>query len=278
MEDVLRAIVLGIIQGLTEFLPISSSGHLIIARDLFNWEFADDLTFDVALHLGTTVAVLVFFRNEWLYMIRGGLARVSGGFEAPESPFGTVYDERLLWLLALGSIPTAIAGLTIDRWFEDDLREPLVVGVMLIVFGVVLFTAERLGSRTREIGETNWHDAVFIGLAQAISLVPGTSRSGVTISAGLFRGMTRTAAARFSFLLLTPAIVGAGLLKGAEAINDGIPSGDIDIIVVGAVVSAIVGFLSIGWLLRLVQVYTYLPFVVFRLAMGTFVLLYFGLA
>jgi undecaprenyl-diphosphatase len=275
MEDILRAIVLGIIQGLTEFLPISSSGHLIIARDLFNWEFADDLTFDVALHLGTTVAVLVFFRNEWLYMIRGGLARVFGR-EVADTPFGTVYDERLLWLLAIGSIPTAIVGLTIDRWFEDDLREPLIVGVMLIVFGVVLYAAERAGSRTREIGETNWHDAVFIGLAQAISLVPGTSRSGVTISAGLFRGMTRTAAARFSFLLLTPAIIGAGLLKGAEAINDGIPSGDIDIIVVGALVSAIVGFLSIGWLLRLVQVHTYLPFVVFRLALGSFVLVYFS--
>jgi undecaprenyl-diphosphatase len=276
MEDILRAIVLGIIQGLTEFLPISSSGHLIIARDLFDWEFADDLTFDVALHLGTTVAVLVFFRNEWLYMIRGGMARIFGEREEAETPFGTVYDERLLWLLVIGSIPTAIVGATVDRWFEDDLREPVIAGVMLIVFGVVLYVAERLGSRTREIGETNWHDAVFIGLAQAISLVPGTSRSGVTISAGMFRGFTRTAAARFSFLLLTPAIVGAGLLKTAEAINDGIPSGDIDIIVVGAVVSAIVGFLSIGWLLRLVQSRTYLPFVVYRLAMGTFVIMYFS--
>lgn len=277
MEDILRAIVLGIVQGLTEFLPISSSGHLILARELFGWEFADDLTFDVALHLGTTMAVLVFFRNEWIYMTRSGLARIFGGKAPPGSPLGSAYDERLLWLLVIGSIPTAIVGLTVDRWFEDDLREPLIVGAMLVIFGIVLYAAERLGSRERRIEDASWHDAVFIGLAQAISLVPGTSRSGVTISAGMFRGMTRVAAARFSFLLLTPAIVGAGLLKTAEAINDGIPSGDIDIIVVGAVVSAIVGFLSIEWLLRLVQGNTFLPFAAYRLAAGVFVLAYFSL-
>lgn len=276
MEDIVRAVVLGVIQGLTEFLPISSSGHLIVARDLFHWEFADDLTFDVALHLGTTVAVLVFFRNEWLYMLRCGIARAFAGWATPEAPLGSVYDERLLWLLVIGSIPTAIVGATVDRWFEDDLREPLVIGVMLILFGVVLFAAERTGSRARQIDDTNWRDAVFIGLAQAISLAPGTSRSGATISAGMLRGQTRTAAARFSFLLLTPAIIGAGLLKTAEAIDDGIPSGDIDIIIVGAVVSAIVGFLSIGWLLSLVQTNTFLPFVAYRLAAGAFVLVYFA--
>lgn len=276
MEDIFRAIVLGIVQGLTEFLPISSSGHLIVVRELFGWEFTDDLTFDVALHIGTTMAVLAFFRDEWLYMLRRGFERVFGGEPAPKTGLGTAYDERLLWLLAIGSIPTAIVGLTVDRWFEDDLREPVIVGAMLVVFGVVLYAAERVSSRVRKIDDVNWQDAVFIGLAQAIALVPGTSRSGVTISAGMLRGMTRTAAARFSFLLLTPAIIGAGLLKTAEAISDGIPSGDIDIIVVGGVVSAIVGFLSIGWLLRLVQSSTYLPFVGYRLVAGVFVLVYFA--
>lgn len=276
MEDIFRAIVLGIVQGLTEFLPISSSGHLIVVRDLFHWHFDNDVTFDVALHLGTTAAVLIYFRNEWLYMIRSGLARIFGAHEAPESPLDSAYDDRLLWLLVIASIPTAIVGLIVNSWFEDDLRKSLIVGAMLIVFGIILYIAERIGTRARKIDDTNWQDAMAIGLAQAMSLVPGISRSGATISAGMLRGMTRTAAARFSFLLLTPAIIGAGILKTAEAINDGIPSSDIDIIVVGASVSAIVGFLSIGWLLRLVQGSTYLPFVAYRLAAGVFVLVYFA--
>lgn len=276
MEDILRAVVLGVIQGLTEFLPISSSGHLIVARDLFGWEFADDLTFDVALHLGTTLAVLVFFRNEWLYMLRGGLAFATGG-EQPQTPLGTVYDARLLFLLAIASVPTAIVGIVVDVWFEDDLRRPLVVGAMLIAVGLAIYVAERVSRRTRSIESTGWTDAVFIGLAQALSLVPGTSRSGVTISAGLLRGFNRNHAARFSFLLATPAILGAGLLKTAEVVVDGIPWSDLDIIFAGAIVSGVVGFVSIGWLLRLVQTRTFIPFVVYRLAAGVFVLLYFGL-
>ena len=275
MEDILRAIVRGVIQGLTEFLPISSSGHLIVARDLFGWEFADDLTFDVALHLGTTAAVLIFFRDEWLYMLRGGLARIFGG-EPAQSRFGTVYDERLLVLLALASVPTAIVGIVVSTWFEDDLRDPIVVGVMLVVVGLVIYGAERVGKHTRRIESTTWRDAVFIGLAQALSLVPGTSRSGATISAGLVRGFDRGDAARFSFLLATPASLGAGLLTTVDAIADGIPADDLDIILVGAVVSAIVGFVAIGGLLRLVQTRSFLPFVVYRLAAGAFVIAYFA--
>lgn len=275
MEDILRAIVLGIIQGLTEFLPISSSGHLIVARDLFDWQFADDLTFDVALHLGTTAAVLVFFRNEWSYMIRGGIARVLNQ-AGPESQLGTVYDGRLLFLLVLASVPTAIFGIIVDVWFEDELRDPIVVGAMLIAIGLVIYAAERVSTRTRSIESTRWGDAAVIGVAQALSLVPGTSRSGVTISAGLMRGFNRNHAARFSFLLATPAIIGAGLLKTGEAIAEGIPSGDADIIAVGALVSAVVGFVSIGWLLRLVQTRTFLPFVVYRLVAGVFVVAYFA--
>lgn len=275
MEDVLRAVVLGIVQGLTEFLPISSSGHLIVVRELFGWEFTDDLTFDVALHLGTTAAVLVYFRNEWTYMARSGLARffnVGPG----ESPLGTVYDSKLLLLLALASVPTAITGIAFELWLEDELREPLVVGGMLIGFGIVLWGAERFGSHRYGMEHFGVPRAMFIGGAQAISLVPGASRSGVTISAGMASGLTRNAAARFSFLLATPAILGAGLLKTAEAAVDGIPSGDIDIIVVGAIVSAVVGFASIGWLLRLIQTRTFVPFVVYRLAAGAFILVYFS--
>lgn len=276
MEDVFRAVVLAIVQGLTEFLPISSSGHLIVVRELFGWEFTDDLTFDVALHIGTTAAVLVYFRNEWIYMARSGLARFFN-LGPGESPLGTVYDSRLLVLLAIASVPTAITGIVFDVWLEDEVREPLIVGGMLIAFGIVLWAAERYGSHRHGMEAVGVERAMLIGGAQAVSLVPGASRSGITISAGMASGLTRNAAARFSFLLATPAIVGAGVLKTAEAIVDGIPSGDADIIVVGAIVSAIVGFASIGWLLRLIQTSTFTPFVIYRLAAGAFILAYFSI-
>lgn len=278
MEDILRAAVLGVVQGLTEFLPISSSGHLILARDLFGWEFADELTFDVALHIGTTVAVLLYFWNEWLMMFRAFLDRYvlrrARPVPAPEGP-AAIFNERLLLLLALGSIPTAIVGLLFDAYLEEETRKPEVVGVAMIVGGLFLFAADTFGRRVRDLGTTNVGDSAWIGGAQALSLVPGVSRSGITMSVGLFRGFTRPDAARFSFLLLTPAIIGAALLKGGEAVADGIPSGDLDIILVGATVSGVVGWLSIRFLLRLVQFGTYRPFVIYRLVMGVFVLVYF---
>lgn len=274
VEDILRAIALGIVQGLTEFLPISSSGHLIITREIFGWEFADDLTFDVALHIGTLLAVITYFWNEWVSMLRGLLARLLG--TARDHRFGEVYDERLLTIVILGSIPVGIVGLALDNWVEDELRDPLIAGAMLILFGIILFAAERLGRRERSVESAGWKDAVLIGSAQAISLVPGVSRSGVTISAGLFDGFARIDAARLSFLLATPAIGGAGLLKTFEAITDGVPSHEIDAIFVGAAVSAVVGWLSIRFLMRLVQTRTYLPFVAYRFALGAFVLVYFS--
>lgn len=275
MEDIMRAVVLGVVQGLTEFLPISSSGHLIAVRDLFGWEFTDELTFDVALHLGTTAAVIAFFWNEWLLMLRAVLARLGVGERAAIGA-GTIYNERLLFLLALGSIPTAITGVIFDAYLEDDVRKPVIVGVMLIAGGFVLYAADWTARRQRDIADTNWRDAVYVGVAQAVSLVPGVSRSGVTISMALLRGFTRQDAARLSFLLATPAILGAGLLKTAEAIKDGIPEGDLDIIVVGAIVSAVTGWLAIRVLLRLVQFGTYRPYVAYRLIAGAFIIAYFA--
>ena len=274
MEELLRAVALGIVQGLSEFLPISSSGHLIVTRDLFGWDFSDDLTFDVALHLGTTVALLAFFWREWLRMLRSGLLwATNGGRDRQADP---VYHSRLLFLLALGSIPAAIVGLVFDRYVGDTVRSPLVVGAMLVAFGAVLFAAERLGSGRRSVGDCGWRDAVWIGSAQAVSLVPGVSRSGVTISAALSLGFTRQEAARFSFLLATPVIVGAGALKVAEALTDGIPREDIGVIVVGAAAAAVVGWLAIHYLLRLVQSGSYLPFIAYRVLVGVFVLAYFA--
>jgi len=274
MEDILRAIVLGVIQGLTEFLPVSSSGHLIVARELFGWEFADDLTFDVALHLGTTAAVIAFFWSEWLAMLQSGwqwLTHRGTPVDDPEQ----VYDTRLLIVLAIGSVPAAIAGVFFEAVL--DVRSPIIVGIMMIVFAFVLYAADRLAHGRRQLDEAQPLDAAWVGGAQAISLVPGVSRSGVTISAAMARGFSREQAARFSFLLATPAILGAGLLKTAEAAVDGVPSGDLDAIAVGVAVSAVVGWLSIRFLLRLLQTGTLVPFVVYRLIAGTFIVLYFSL-
>jgi len=274
MEDILRAIVLGIVQGLTEFLPISSSGHLIVTRELFGWDFADDLTFDVALHLGTTVALITFFWREWALMVRAGLGWTANGGREPQPD--PVYNARLLALLLVGSIPTAIVGLIFDLALKDEVRSEFVVAAMLVTFAAVLFAAETMGSRHRSIESCLWRDAIVIGAAQAISLVPGVSRAGVTITAALAVGFNRTDAARFSFLLATPIILGAGLLQGAEAAIDGISGEDAVVIVVGAAVAAVVGWLAIRYLLRLVQSGTYMPFVVYRVGLGVFLLVYFA--
>jgi undecaprenyl-diphosphatase len=273
MEDILHAIVLGVVQGLTEFLPISSSGHLIIARELFGWEFTDDLTFDVALHLGTTVAVIGYFWREWLTMLRSGWEWLLDRNRSTVDADGA-YNARLLALLALGSVPAAVSGVFFDVVL--DVRSPIVVGVMFIVFAVVLFIVDRVSHGQRDLAQANGRDAVWIGTAQAVSLVPGVSRSGITICAGMLRDFSRVQAARFSFLLATPAILGAGFLKGAEAAADGIPADDIDAIVVGATVSAIVGWLSIRFLLRLLQIGTLTPFVLYRLMAGAFIIVYFS--
>jgi len=273
MEDILRAVALGVIQGLTEFLPVSSSGHLIVTRELFGWEFADDLTFDVALHLGTTVAVIAFFWSEWLAMLRSGWDWLRNRDRQADDP-ETAYDARLLTWLAIGSVPAAVSGLFFDVVL--DVRSPIVVGVMFIVFGVVIFVVDRSSRGRRDVASADTADAAWVGTAQAVSLVPGVSRSGITMSAAMVRGFSREQAARFSFLLATPAILGAGLLKGAEAAVEGIPADDIDAIIAGATVSAVVGWLSIRYLLRLLQTGTFTPFVVYRLIAGAFVVVYFS--
>jgi undecaprenyl-diphosphatase len=272
--DELRAIVIGLVQGLTEFLPISSSGHLIVVRELFHWHFLeDDLTFDVALHLGTTVAVLAYFWREWLAML-AALLPGRKTTSVPANP-GSIYNSRFLMLLVIGSLPAAVVGFALNDWVENEVRSPLVVGAMLIVFGLVLLFAERLSPKVRQIAGAGWGDALLVGCAQAVSLVPGVSRSGITITAALVRGFRREDAARFSFLLATPVIVGAGSLKMIQAIRDGIPSSDVPVLLVGTVTASIVGWASIGYLLRLVQTQSYAPFIAYRVLAGVFFLVYF---
>lgn len=274
MEDILRAVVLGIVQGLSEFLPISSSGHLIVTRDLFHWQFTDNLTFDVALHVGTTLAVLAYFWREWLEMFRSALRWAAGD---REPRLTEVYDARIFGLIVLGSIPVAILGAAFESKVESEIRDPIVVGAMLIVFSAVLLIADRAGRGQRAISDASWRDAMLIGGAQAISLVPGVSRSGITISAGLFRNFNRQDAARYSFLLSTPAIGGAALLKFSEAVNNGTITDNLDQMLIGAAASAVVGWLAIAYLMRLVQTRSFFPFVVYRLVAGAFFVVYFAL-
>jgi undecaprenyl-diphosphatase len=273
MEDILRAIVLGIVQGLSEFLPISSSGHLIVVRDLFDWQFTDNLTFDVALHVGTTVAVLAYFWREWVSMFRSAVRWLAGD---REHRVGETYTHRTFALIALGSLPIALIGAAFESEIEKELRDPVVVGALLIAFSAVLLGADRFGRGHRSLHEASWLDAVFIGGAQALALAPGVSRSGITISAGLFRHFNRQDAARYSFLLSTPAIGGAALLKFTEAFRDGTLDDSVDQLVFGALAAAIVGWLAIAYLMRLVRTSSFLPFVVYRLIAGSFIVAYFA--
>jgi undecaprenyl-diphosphatase len=258
--EVWQAVVLGIVQGLTEFLPISSSGHLVLAPRVFGWE-EGGLTFDVGLHLGTTLAVLVYFWRDWLALVEAGRAIVL------RRPAGKnrLY-RRMLPLIILGSIPAAVVGLALNDFIEEHLRSTALITAMIGIFALVMLAAERLGPKLRGLDRLRITDASAVGAAQAISLIPGVSRSGVTISAGLFTGLTRAAAARFSFLLGTPAILGAALLQGIDLAR-GEEDLDLAIMLAGFVASACVGFATIHFLMRFLATNGLEPFVIYRIVL-----------
>lgn len=266
--NVLQALVLGIIQGLTEFLPISSSGHLIVVPDLLGWE-EHELAFDVALHVGTFAAVLAYFRRDWLRFLRSFFLDAS---RHGASIARFTRDSRLLLLLALGSVPAGVVGLAFGDAIEDNARGVALVASMLIVAGIFMWLAEMRGRRSEGLESVGPGRALLIGGAQAVALIPGTSRAGITISTGLFAGMTREAAARFSFLLATPAIAGAAFVKIPDLFSD---SSDIEALplMVGTLSSAAVGFAAIWFLLRFLQTNSLRLFVAYRLALGLSVLL-----
>jgi undecaprenyl-diphosphatase len=257
----LHALALGILQGLGEFLPISSSGHLIVMPWLLGWP-TQSLSFDVALHVGTLAAVLYAFLDDWKRIVVGAFRGLRAGRPLAEP------EGRLLALLALGSVPAALAGLALEDWAETVFRSPALVAANMAALGAVLFLADRRANAAGPPTPVNVRDALFIGLAQCLALVPGVSRSGATISMGLFLGHRREEAARFSFLLATPITLGAALLKvphlfeGAEPL---LP------IVIGIVSAAVVGLLSIRVLLRYVRTRNYVPFVVYRFAFALLV-------
>ena len=259
-----RAIVLGILQGLGEFLPISSSGHLIVVPWLMGWPDSG-LAFDVALHLGTLAAVAFAFWRDWVRLLRAGLRAIAAG-----RPF-TDPDARLLWYLALATVPGAAAGKLLDEWAETTFRSPALVAFMMALMGVVLWAADRRAGKAGDDREVSLRDALLVGLAQALAIVPGTSRSGTTISMALFLGQRRETAARFSFLLALPITLGASLVKVPDLLRSTTDTGPV---VAGMLAAAVSGFLAIRLLLAYVRVRDYKPFVFYRFA---FALLVWGL-
>lgn len=281
--EVWQAIILGIVQGLTEFLPISSSGHLIIFPWLLEWE-SGDLAFDAALHLGTLVAVLIYFWRELWRMIMAIPYALSKPLPILKGQSGDQDRDqwaRLGLLIVIACIPGVIVGLlfesTIEEFFhteENSSRAIATIATMLILVGIALLIAERVGRQRRDIKGMNWLDAVFIGLGQALAaLLPGTSRSGATITAGLFRNLTRAEAARFSFLAGIPLILGAGLKSMFDAVSEGMTSAEVANFLAGGTAAALVGFVTIWGLLQFLQRQSTVVFVVYRVIFGLFLFL-----
>jgi undecaprenyl-diphosphatase len=262
----LQVIVLAVVQGLTEFLPISSTAHLYLTSWLLGWH-TEALDFDIALHLGTLLAVLLYFFRDWLQILAQGFGARVGRDEELK------HNRMMLWLLAAGTIPVGVAGFVFNRQAETTWRNPFVMGVMLVAVGVLMWLAERAGRKVRDLSSVNLADSVAIGVAQALAVVPGTSRSGVTITAALFRNFDRQSAARFSFLLSTPAIAAAA----GKALYDMHKHGGLDAIlnmsfILGAGVSALTGCAVIAWFLHYLRRSSLRLFVYYRIIFGIIVL------
>lgn len=267
---ILHALVLGLVQGLAEFLPISSSGHLLLVPWLFGWDDFDGdpgikKAFDVALHIGTLVAVVAYFRRDLVVYVRRGV-RLVVKREKPIDPEG-----RLAWLLVLSSVPAAAVGALFESFIDERLGTPAIIAVSLIVFGVLLAWADRrAGQRTLDAYGPG--DALKVGTAQVLALNPGTSRSGITMTAARLIGFSRDAAARISFLMAIPVTAGAVLFKMAKLASDGVPDGFVPPMLVGIAASAVSGWIAVWGTIRLVRTRTFTPFVVYRIALGVLVL------
>jgi undecaprenyl-diphosphatase len=255
------AVLLGILQGLTEFLPVSSSAHLILARAFFGWEVPADfgLAFDVALHLGTLAAILTYFRRE----IGAMIAAIPSALTGATDP-----SSRLVWRIGVGTIPLVIVGVLFSDYIEEHLRAPIVTVWTLTIGAVAMFVAERVGSRSRAEDSLTWLDALLIGIAQACALAPGVSRSGATISLGLFLGFRRDAAARFTFLLAVPATIAAASKEALELRHMNVSAYDAELMIVGVLVSAVVGYLTIKYFLRFLAGHRLDVFAYYRVALA----------
>ncbi len=269
METILQALVMGIVQGLTEFLPVSSSGHLVLVPFLFGWddEFLNSLAFSVMLHLGTLVALLAYFREDWARLIPAGLAAVR------DRSFRGDADRRLAWLLVASTIPAALAGLLFNDLIEDQFREVGLVAVMLVAGGVILFVADRVGRRSRAIADVTFPVAIGIGVAQALALVPGISRSGISISAGRLAGLDREAAARFAFLMATPITAGAIIFEARRLLTgEAGVAVSVEPLLVGMLAALVSGLAAIHFMLRYLRTRSLDIFVWYRFGLAVVVL------
>jgi undecaprenyl-diphosphatase len=250
--EIIQSIVLGVVQGLTEFLPISSSGHLALIPRLFRWQDLG-LTFDMALHLGTLLALIIYFWADWLDIIKK-------------------WREPMLWLILVACIPAGLFGFKYEQTFETVFRDPRIIALFMIVFAGVLWLADVYGRKKRELGSLNLLDAIVIGLLQVLALMPGVSRSGITMASGLFMGFSRRSAARFSFLISAPVIAGASVFKMRHIIAHGLPGQEAQAFMLGVLASAVVGALTIKFLMQYLEKHTFRIFVWYRVAVGAAVL------
>lgn len=257
-----EAIMLALVQGLTEFLPISSSAHLILPSQILGWS-DQGLAFDVAVHVGTLLAIIIYFRREVFDLSQAWLKSVAGREHTQNS--------HLAWLIILSTIPAGLAGVLFNDYISENLRSTAVIASTTIIFGLVLLLADRRGSRTLSIESMNIKSALIIGVSQAIALIPGTSRSGITMTAALLLGYSRDAAARYSFLLSIPLIAAAGLLKGKELLETG-SENDWFLVILGTIVAFVSAYACIHWFLALLEKIGFTPFVIYRLLLGAVLL------
>jgi len=265
MPTIIQSIILGIAQGLGEFLPISSTAHLILIPYFAGWP-DPGLSFDVALHLGTLVAVLVFFWKDWLRIFKSAYLSIQqNGFKK--------MNEEMLYYIIIATIPGALFGVLFEKKAETVFRSPLLIALALIIVGYILYQADKKNKGERGLANINLKDSILIGLSQAVAIIPGVSRSGATISSGLFRGINKADAARFSFLLSTPIIAGAAILKLPHLFQEGIDAN----LLAGILASAISGYLAIKYLLQFLNKDNYRIFFWYRLIVGLAVILFYFL-
>ena len=263
--DFFQVTILAALQGATEFLPISSSGHLILPSLLFAWN-DQGLTFDVAVHVGTLFAVLIYFKDDLQRLV---LALTMSVFRREQSQ-----DSKLAWMLLAATIPAGLSGLLFASQVEQYGRSLLLIGITSIGFGLLLLVSDRIGNKQRTLADMNWKTALLIGFAQILALIPGTSRSGVTMTAALFCNLDRAAAARFSFLLAIPIIAASGLLRGIQLLRDGTESVEWLVLLYAIFISAVVAYLCIHYFLQLIERFGFLPFVIYRVLLGIALILF----
>ncbi|MFH1207575.1 MAG: undecaprenyl-diphosphatase UppP [Patescibacteria group bacterium] len=268
MPDIVSSIILGIVQGLTEFWPISSSGHLIIAHDVLNFGFVDNLTFDVALHMGTLLALVAYF---WRDLVKYIVAFFSS---LANWNLKNDFNQRMAWYIILAAVPAGIGGFFLENWADTVFRNLWLVASLMIAVGGVFIIVEKKSSQSKELPQATWKTALLIGLSQVIALLPGTSRSGITTLTGMTQGLKRSESARFSFLLSIPVIFGAGLMKFYDATKENLTDKDWLLMAAGIVAATMVGYFAIKFLLKYFQNHSLNAFAYYRFVLGAAVIIY----